>query len=133
MVICGLHFRKRRKEHMGGAMTEGRVMTGAATTPAAAPEKRMGGPSGGGLPVFHKVGLPVRYRDHVTLQWHRAGDHWRLMCSGKPVADVVPDERYPCMYRVRLPAQPLTDLVNLSRARDAAFAMAGRAHYRAAA
>jgi hypothetical protein len=61
----------------------------------------MGGPSGSGLPVFHKVGLPVPYRDHVTLQWHRAGDNWRLTCSGKPVADVVPDERYPGMYRAQ--------------------------------
>jgi hypothetical protein len=33
---------------------------------------------------------------------------------------VVPDERYPGMYRVRLPDGSLSDMVNLARAKDAA-------------
>jgi hypothetical protein len=47
--------------------------------------------------------------------------------SGRTVADVVPDERYPGMYRVKLAGEPPTDMVNLTRARDVAIALVGRA------
>jgi hypothetical protein len=33
---------------------------------------------------------------------------------------VVPDEEWPAMYRIRRPDGTLTDMVNLTRARDAA-------------
>jgi hypothetical protein len=46
--------------------------------------------------------------------------------SGRTVADVVPDVHYPGMYRVKLAGEPLSDMVNLTRARDAAVALAGQ-------
>jgi hypothetical protein len=46
--------------------------------------------------------------------------------SGRTVADVVPDVHYPGMYRVKLPAEAPSDMVNLTRARDAALALAGQ-------
>ena len=39
---------------------------------------------------------------------------------------VVADERYPGMYRVRTPDGALSDMVNLTRAKDAALALARR-------
>jgi hypothetical protein len=41
---------------------------------------------------------------------------------------VVPDAKWPKMYRVRQPDGILTDMVNLTRARDAAAALACAAH-----
>ena len=38
---------------------------------------------------------------------------------------VVPDPDWPKMYRVRRPDGSLTDMVNLTRARDAATTLAG--------
>lgn len=39
---------------------------------------------------------------------------------------VVPDERYPNMWRVRRPDGSLSDMVNLTRAKDAAVGMLDR-------
>lgn len=39
---------------------------------------------------------------------------------------VVPDEQHPTLWRVRRPDGSLSDMVNLSRAKDAAVAMLGR-------
>jgi hypothetical protein len=41
----------------------------------------------------------------------------------RPVAEVVPDAKWPRMWRVRWPDGSLSDMVNLSRAKDAAFVM----------
>jgi hypothetical protein len=38
---------------------------------------------------------------------------------------VVPESAYPGMYRVRLQDGTLTDMVNLTRARDAALCLSG--------
>jgi hypothetical protein len=40
---------------------------------------------------------------------------------------VIPDERYPGMYRIRLPDGRLTDMVNLTRARDGLAAVRNEA------
>jgi hypothetical protein len=40
-------------------------------------------------------------------------------------ARIVPDDRWPGMYRIRLPDGRLTDMLNLTRARDALRAMTG--------
>ena len=40
---------------------------------------------------------------------------------------IVPDERYPGMYRLRLPDGRLSDMVNLTRARDALAAISDEA------
>jgi len=53
---------------------------------------------------------------------------WKLLCgdSRKPVLTVVQDKKYQTMWRVKLPDGTLTDMVNLSRAKDAATLIAGR-------
>ena len=43
-----------------------------------------------------------------------------------PVAEVVPDKTYPGMWRVRTPDGWLSDMANLTRAKDAAMAIAER-------
>jgi hypothetical protein len=44
--------------------------------------------------------------------------------SSKLLAEVIPDSTLPGMWRVQLPNGHRTDMVNLSRARDAAMALA---------
>jgi hypothetical protein len=41
------------------------------------------------------------------------------------IATVVPDRHWPEMWRVQLPGSHLSDMVNLTRAKDAAIALAG--------
>jgi hypothetical protein len=55
------------------------------------------------------------------LRWD--GNRLRLH-SGRVLAVVEPDARWSGMWRVRLPNGSLTDLVNMSRARDAAVSLA---------
>jgi hypothetical protein len=56
--------------------------------------------------------------------WERHGIEWRLYRDRRVVGRVVPDAIYPgVMWRVQLPGG-LSDMVNLSRARDAAVAWA---------
>jgi hypothetical protein len=58
---------------------------------------------------------------HVDLKW----DDLRLrLKSGRLLAAVEPDAKWPAMYRARLPNGHLTDMVNLTRAKDAAIALA---------
>jgi hypothetical protein len=38
---------------------------------------------------------------------------------------IVPDAKWPNMYRIRLPGGGLSDMVNLTRAKDALFARLG--------
>ena len=53
------------------------------------------------------------------FQWKQIGAEWRLFHARRIVGRVVPDGKYPGMWRVKLPGG-LSDMVNLSRARDAA-------------
>jgi hypothetical protein len=60
-------------------------------------------------------------RDRLT--WHRHADRLAL-CLGKSrsaLAGVEPDGRWPGMFRVRFPDGTLSDMVNLTRAKDAAL------------
>jgi hypothetical protein len=51
----------------------------------------------------------------------------RLYLGTKSTGIVVaPDEKYPSMYRVHWPDRPPSDMVNLSRAKDAAMRWATR-------
>ena len=53
--------------------------------------------------------------------------HWRgnaLHLGGRRLAQIEPDAKWPEMWRVRLPDDRLSDMVNISRARDAARALA---------
>jgi hypothetical protein len=59
-------------------------------------------------------------RDHHDIKW--TGLRLRLR-TGRLLATVEPDARWAGMYRVRLVGEPLTDMVNLSRAKDAAISL----------
>jgi hypothetical protein len=50
-----------------------------------------------------------------------------LIFQRRVVASIVPDSKFPQMWRVRLPDGHVTDMVNLSRARDAARSLALKA------
>ena len=57
----------------------------------------------------------------VDLKW----DGLRLrLKTGRLLATVEPDGKWPAMYRARLPNGHLTDMVNLTRAKDATIALA---------
>jgi hypothetical protein len=58
-----------------------------------------------------------------ALAWK--GNSLHVGGKGKPVLAIEPD-RWPGMWRIRLPDGSLTDMLNLSRARDAAMAIALR-------
>jgi hypothetical protein len=57
----------------------------------------------------------------VDLKWD--GPRLRLK-TGRLLATVEPDGKWPAMYRARLPNGHLTDMVNLTRAKDATIALA---------
>jgi hypothetical protein len=56
------------------------------------------------------------------LSWK--GD-W-LYAGSRKLIRIVPDQKYPHMWRVELPDDRLTDMVNRSRAKDAALSFADR-------
>ena len=60
--------------------------------------------------------------DRTALQWK--GDGLHLYGKGKPVVAIVPDGRWPSMWRVRLPDGRLTDMANRTRAKDEAASIA---------
>jgi hypothetical protein len=55
------------------------------------------------------------------LKWD--GDKLRLL-SGRLLATVEPDQKWNGMWRVRLPGGYLSDMLNRTRARDAAISLA---------
>jgi|GEM_PF-2309888 len=63
--------------------------------------------------------------DRNELFWKRDGVNWNLHRYGSKavLARVVPDAVYVGMYRVRQNTGELSDMVNLTRARDAAGAI----------
>lgn len=62
------------------------------------------------------------------FRWRTSGDRLTLHYLERktPLVEVRPDKRYPNMYRVRLAGGAWSDIVNLSRAKDAAIALARR-------
>jgi hypothetical protein len=58
------------------------------------------------------------------LQDIRWEGHRLLLSTGRLLATVEPDSHWAGMYRVRFSDGHLTDMVNLSRAKDAALALA---------
>jgi hypothetical protein len=54
------------------------------------------------------------YLDGLTLR----------LKTGRILAVVVPDDKWPDMYRVRIPGRDISDMANLSRAKDAAISLA---------
>src|SRR5437868_4852609 len=63
-----------------------------------------------------------RMIERANLEWKAHGLH--LYGKGKPVVTIVPDAKYPAMWRVRLPDGRLTDMANRTRAKDAAASIA---------
>jgi len=61
----------------------------------------------------------------VNYEWR--GKVLYRRARSAPVAEIVPDEKWPSMWRVRLPDGTLSDMVNLIRAKDAAVTLAGKA------
>jgi hypothetical protein len=62
---------------------------------------------------------------HRDLTWRKCSDG--LHCTGRrgAIVTVVPDATYPQMWRIRYSDGRLSDMVNLSRAKDAAVAQSG--------
>src|SRR5215471_4742757 len=56
--------------------------------------------------------------------WRQNSGEWHLVARGRAIARVVPDAIWPQMYRVVLTEGSLSDLVNLTRVKDAAFTLA---------
>ena len=54
-------------------------------------------------------------------QWNWKGD-W-LYFSKRKIVRIVPDEKYPNMWRIERPDGKLTDMVNKTRAKDAALSV----------
>jgi hypothetical protein len=61
-------------------------------------------------------------RRHLT--WTRHDAAWVVRHSGTELTRVVPDKKYPGMWRVRSSDGRLSDMLNLTRAKDAAATMA---------
>jgi hypothetical protein len=64
----------------------------------------------------------------MARKWARTNLKWdgdRLLVNGR-LSDVsiVPDEKYPIMWRVRRPDGSLSDMTNRTRAKDAAEVLA---------
>jgi hypothetical protein len=67
----------------------------------------------------------MRRRGHVYSHEDLKWDGLRLrLKSGRLLATVEPDSEWPGMHRVRLPNGDLTDMANLSWAKDAAKSLA---------
>lgn len=60
------------------------------------------------------------------FKWKRHGAEWRLYRDRRVVGRVVSDAKWPGMWRVKLPGG-LSDMVNLTRAKDAALGLVERA------
>ena len=89
--------------------------------------------------ICHQCGklLPATARRHARFcsPAHRAAYHRLSTCVRFPVARtrdksaagayvaIVPDERFPGMYRLKCTDGSLSDMVNLTRAKDALAAM----------
>jgi hypothetical protein len=67
---------------------------------------------------------PHKFKFNRSIyQWQQSGAGWKLMRSGEAVAEVVPGQ-LPAMFRIKVPSMPLSDMVNLSRAKDGALSLA---------
>jgi len=62
---------------------------------------------------------PFTYRGRA-YHWRTDRSRWELLVAGRVLASVVTDAVYPNMWRIDLGDGALSDLVNLTRAKDAA-------------
>lgn len=71
---------------------------------------------------------PPRPRGSFTGDVRREGI-WKgdeLWFRGTVVASIVQDQKYPVMWRVRMPSGELSDMVNRIRAKEAAYSLVGK-------
>jgi hypothetical protein len=68
-----------------------------------------------------KIDVSRRIYGRQDLKWR---DGQLRLCTGRMLATVEPDGTWVGMFRVRLPNGHLTDMVNLTRAKDAAISHA---------
>jgi hypothetical protein len=59
------------------------------------------------------------------LQWKRDGADWVLFCQRRKMGRVVPDQKYPGMWR-SVKSRGLSDMANLSWAKNAVLAVSER-------
>ena len=64
----------------------------------------------------------MRVWTNRELVWR--GNRLFLKRGGEPLGEIVPDPQWKGMWRVRLPDGTLSDMVNITRARDAARSLA---------
>ncbi len=62
----------------------------------------------------------------IRMHWTREGDDWVLKFNRRKVGRVFRDSQYPGMWRSRRADGKLSDVANLSRAKDAALGAAQR-------
>ncbi len=60
------------------------------------------------------------------LKWQRAGKSWLLLHGRRRMGRVVPDGKYPGMYRSVIDRGSLSDMANLSWSKDAVLKAALR-------
>jgi hypothetical protein len=78
-------------------------------------------------PVNHRRPRVGRMFNTQNCHWRQVDDEWHLTApNDRVVARVLPDDRWPKMYRVVLPNGFVSDLVNLTRAKDAALSLAAK-------
>ena len=70
-----------------------------------------------------KIDLRVRASG---LQWKRDGADWVLFCNRRRMSRVVPDSKYPGMWRSVKSNRQLSDMANLSWAKNAVLVAAER-------
>ena len=70
-----------------------------------------------------KIDLRVRASG---LQWKRDGADWVLFCNRRRMGRVVPDSKYPGMWRSVKSNRQLSDMANLSWAKNAVLVAAER-------
>ena len=76
--------------------------------------------------VLSTVGCCIEIERHEMLRWKRDATGWRLFGGKRSFGRVVPDQKWPGMWRVVLHNGRLSDMANLSRARNSVMAMADR-------
>jgi hypothetical protein len=59
-----------------------------------------------------------------TCRWRQTGNEWHLLIVRRVIARVAPDARWPKTNRVVVADGFVSDLVNLTRAKDAALSLA---------
>jgi hypothetical protein len=64
----------------------------------------------------------AKFRDMDGFFWD--GDQLRLRKRGRVIASIEPDPDWPGLWRVGLPDGSLSDMVNRTRAKDAARSLA---------